>query len=77
MKIFIITFIVSILFCFTIYAQCPTGDIQIESQQELDDFLIQYPNCTEISGGLRSRYDLDLSILNKYNHNRRHFKYWL
>src|SRR5690606_31203507 len=39
-------------FSFTTLPQCPTGDVILNSQTEVDDFATNYPNCTEISGGL-------------------------
>ena len=36
----------------TIFGQCPEGDLRIFSQAELDDYLENYPNCTEINGSL-------------------------
>ncbi len=33
-------------------AICPPGDVYIGSQAEADQFLIDYPNCTEINGSL-------------------------
>lgn len=33
-------------------AICPPGDVFIGSQAEADQFLIDYPNCTEINGSL-------------------------
>lgn len=32
--------------------ECPEGDVTIETQNELDYFLIQYPNCSQIDGDL-------------------------
>ncbi len=32
--------------------ECPEGDVTFETQNELDYFLIQYPNCTQIDGDL-------------------------
>ena len=34
------------------YGQCPTGDLLIETAQDLSDFAQDYPNCTQISGDL-------------------------
>ena len=34
------------------YGQCPPNDIELLTQQEVDDFAINYPNCTELSHGL-------------------------
>lgn len=33
-------------------AQCPSGDVILETQAELDAFVETYPNCTEIEGDL-------------------------
>jgi len=32
--------------------QCPTGGVFFSSQAEIDNFLVDYPNCTEIEGNL-------------------------
>lgn len=32
--------------------ECPEGDVTFETQNELDYFLIQYPNCTQLNGNL-------------------------
>lgn len=40
------------LFNLTVYAQCPPGDLEITTQLEVDAFLIDYPNCTELVGSL-------------------------
>src|SRR5690606_1045431 len=39
-------------FSFTTLPQCPTGYLSFYSQADIDAFAINYPNCTEISGGL-------------------------
>lgn len=31
---------------------CPVGDVSFNSQQELNDFALNFPNCTEIAGNL-------------------------
>ena len=31
---------------------CPSGDVTLTTQQEVDDFAVNYPNCTEIVGHL-------------------------
>lgn len=31
-------------------AQCPSGDVNLDSQSDVDNFILQYPNCTEIEG---------------------------
>lgn len=35
------------------YSQCPTGDVLFTTQAEINNFLVNYPNCTEISGKLQ------------------------
>jgi hypothetical protein len=34
-------------------SSCPTGDVTLTTQAEVDAFVVQYPNCTEIDGNLR------------------------
>lgn len=34
------------------YGQCPPDVIELLTQQEVDDFAITYPNCTELSHSL-------------------------
>ncbi len=46
--LFSFLFIVNI----TIAQDCPSGDLTITTQAEMDDFLISYPNCTEINGSV-------------------------
>ncbi len=45
-----------LLVCGKAQAQCPTpnsdGYVYLSSQAEVDAFIINYPNCTEIEGGL-------------------------
>jgi len=33
-------------------AQCPPGDVYLNSQEAVDEFIVLYPNCTEIEGWL-------------------------
>jgi hypothetical protein len=40
------------LFAFKANAQCPSGDITLNTQAEVDQFIIDYPNCTEMAGQL-------------------------
>ena len=35
------------------FAQCPSGNVFLDTQQKIDDFIVQYPNCTEIDGLLK------------------------
>jgi len=63
---------------FTLYAQCPTGNVQLKNQAEIDAFAAQYPNCTVINGalyiGADSYYDSydaqisDLSVMPPIEH---------
>ncbi len=34
------------------FSQCPTGNVKLISQAEVDQFIIDFPNCTKISGKL-------------------------
>ncbi|MCO6488329.1 MAG: T9SS type A sorting domain-containing protein [Phaeodactylibacter sp.] len=38
-----------------LHAQCPPGDVLLNGQLEVDNFLAEYPNCTEIQGNLEVR----------------------
>lgn len=40
------------LFCLTAAAQCPTGNVNLSTQAEVDAFAVSYPTCTNISGNL-------------------------
>lgn len=44
--------LISILSIGYIYSQCPSGDITFEYQWEIEEFALNYPNCTEINGNL-------------------------
>lgn len=33
-------------------AECPPGDVEFNSQAELDYFILQYPNCTQLNGAV-------------------------
>src|SRR5690606_11911393 len=39
-------------FSFTTLPQCPAGNVTLNSQAGVNNFATDYPNCTEISGGL-------------------------
>lgn len=48
-------FFLTLLFSFTFSksnAQCPSGDVQLLSQAQVDNFVSTYPNCTHITGSL-------------------------
>ena len=34
------------------FAQCPTGIVKFQTQEDIDNFIIQYPHCTEIEGNV-------------------------
>ena len=48
------TFLIAFLFVtHTASAQdCPPGNIELNSQDDVDNFLILYPDCTELQGDL-------------------------
>lgn len=41
-----------------ILSECPTGDVELSTQAEVDQFIIDYPNCTEIQGDLKITEDV-------------------
>lgn len=48
-------FFLTILFSFSlsnVKAQCPSGDVNFLYQQDVDNFLQNYPNCSHITGRL-------------------------
>jgi hypothetical protein len=47
--------------CWILNAQCPSGDIVLLSQAEVDTFVVTYPNCTEINGDLQIGLQFDPS----------------
>jgi len=48
----LLTFLLSFSFIYT-NAQCPSGNVELNSQTAVNDFITNYPNCTEISGNLK------------------------
>jgi len=42
-------FVLFLFFSFWLVGQCPTGDIRFSRQSQVDSFLIEYPDCTELS----------------------------
>jgi len=38
---------------YTTFAQCPSGTFTVSTQQQVDNFAVDYPNCTEIQGAVR------------------------
>ena len=58
--------LISILFFFSfslceIFAQCPDGDVTFIYQQDVDHFIVAYPDCAQINGSL------SIGELNNYN----------
>lgn len=48
------------------HGQCPPGDVNLNSQNAVDQFIANYPNCTEIEGDLYIRgFITDFSGLDK------------
>ena len=47
-----ILLIASFLYQLTIFSQCPSGSVTFYNQAQIDNFLVQYPNCTEITGDI-------------------------
>lgn len=39
-----------ILFSTNLFAQCPTGDVTLASQADVDNFAVLYPDCSELNG---------------------------
>ena len=35
-----------------LYGNCPDGDVELGSQSQVDSFKLEYPDCTELNGGL-------------------------
>jgi len=46
-----------------IWATCPTGNVVFVNQNQVNDFLTQYANCTEINGDLLLYSSIDISGL--------------
>lgn len=44
------------------YAQCPEGGITLYDQEDVDNFAIQYPDCTNIKGLLKIGWNLQSDI---------------
>lgn len=61
----ILTFLYILFFSSIAFGQdCPTGDIVINSQAEMDEFVLLYPNCTEIDGNFEV-YSSDFIFINE------------
>jgi hypothetical protein len=56
----------TILISAPLFSQCPEGDVILTSQQEIIDFVTDYPDCSQISGDLEistTSENLDLTLL--------------
>lgn len=54
MKKYLLLFILNFSFTFSnVKAQCPSGNVELRSQDEVFLFVATYPNCDRISGDLR------------------------
>ncbi len=49
---------------FITYAQCPTNNIILSTQQDIDDFSNNYPGCNEIMGNVTIQEAVSGNILN-------------
>lgn len=54
-------------FAYSLFAQdCPSGNVVFSSQSEIDQFLIDFPNCTAIDGNLYVTDAADITNLNGF-----------
>jgi hypothetical protein len=49
---YFVSFFLLLLWCKSVNAQCPTGDVELYTQADVDAFVIAYPSCTSINGYL-------------------------
>ena len=61
----ITTFSVFLLCCFVAISQCPTTNIEMFSQEEIDNFSTNYPNCTTLTHELK--IDGEFNTINNLN----------
>lgn len=71
MKFLVFFFLIGFL-AQTLSAQCPTGNLILKTQAEVDAFFHNYPNCTEIEGNLVIGFidqsqETDINSLNDLN----------
>lgn len=59
-------FFISLFSSQFLFAQCPTGDVTLETQDQINNFVATYPSCTHLKGSLlvKSVEVTDLSFLN-------------
>lgn len=55
---------------FAVFAQCPSVNITFSTQQQIDNFAANYPNCTEIEGGVLF-WSTAINNLNGFSHVER------
>ena len=48
----VLLFVVCLFITSFSFSQCPAGSITLSNQTEVDDFVLTYPNCTELFGNL-------------------------
>jgi len=63
MKQLLLILMIPIFFCSGVWAQCPGDDIILTSQSQIDSFVLNYPECTELVGDLRIITDSDADNL--------------
>ncbi len=63
--IFWLLFFISLFSSQFLFAQCPTGNVTLETQDQVNNFVTTYPSCTNINGSLlvKSEEVTDLSFL--------------
>lgn len=55
--------VIGLLSTVNLKAQCPTADIELNTQHEVDNFIIEYPNCKEFPYNLKVRHGSDVTNL--------------
>ncbi|MGB4969862.1 MAG: fibronectin type III domain-containing protein [Saprospiraceae bacterium] len=49
------------------FAQCPLGDVTVNTQAQVDNFKILYPNCIQITGNLNITDNSNITNLNGFS----------
>jgi len=67
-----------LLFVLKANAQCPTGDVVLNTQAQVDQFIIDYPTCTTITGNLTVQGNniTNISGLSNIEHIGGFFRLW-
>lgn len=47
-----VLFLAVLLFAYKAKAQCPQGQVNLNTQAQVNQFLVNFPNCTELTGNL-------------------------